>query len=641
MANTSLPHNSLIERDIAKDSFLQIHSSKTLKSSHLPIKQYQNHILYALEKYSCLILIGETGCGKSTQLPLFLHSGGWTKKRDTTSNEKVILCTQPRRLAVTNLCKRVAYEFGCQVGEEVGYSMRFESKVSSKTIIKFCTDGVLLRETLSDPLLSKYSVIIVDEAHERTLHTDILLGILKKILMKRKDLRIIITSASINAQEFKDYFEFNRIEEYGSHKISHDNEIACMLSVGMKPYPIDIYYLNQPTDNYIHASFDTIQYIHKTNSNTSGNILVFLPGAEEIDVLIDKLQNHFHETSNLIAIPLYASLPISQQYEAISLSSQLNSIRKVIVSTNIAETSLTIENISYVIDCGLVKLSYYDIKASIDLLVTCPISQASAIQRAGRCGRLGSGKCYRLYTEESYQQLQAFTIPEMQRVDISWSLLQLKGLGIRNLVKFDFISSPSITSMINSLEVLYALDAINKNNELTSLGEHMIEMPIDIYLSRALLSSYDLQCSEDILTITAMCSVEYPFHLPPNSKSSEVYKEYWKSISEFAVKEGDHITLLHVYNQFILNNMSKQWCNEMKLHYHILIRAKEIRSNLYKMLIYYLQQRYHKKDILLHSTKQTDTIRKCILIGKSISLIYILIYLLMYINVIRLFYSCC
>ena len=307
-----------------------LHLSIVQQRQNLPITSEKQNILYALERFSTVVVTAETGSGKSTQLPQFLHESGWTK------GNRCIACTQPRRMAAITVAGRVAEEFGCVLGEEVGYAVRFDAKCSDKTVIKYCTDGLLLRETMSDPLLSKYSVIIVDEAHERSLQSDLMLGLLKKILKKRSNLRIIVTSATVDAKAIKEFFETNKHDKYdelnnntnkndndnknidgSSNKkrkteIDHSKDTACIVSVQGRVHPVDILYQQKSSANYIISAAETVINIH--TSEDKGDILVFLPGGEEIDncVRIIEERGERHAQS-LILIPLYSSLPYAMQ----------------------------------------------------------------------------------------------------------------------------------------------------------------------------------------------------------------------------------------------------------------------------------------------------------------------------------------
>lgn len=280
-----------------------LHLTLAQQRRNLPIASQKDNILYALEKFTTVVVTAETGSGKSTQLPQYLHEAGWSK------GGRCIVCTQPRRMAAITVAARVADEFGCSLGEEVGYAVRFDSKCSSKTVIKYCTDGLLLRETMSDPLLSKYGVILVDEAHERSLQSDLMLGLLKKIQKKRSDLRIIVTSATVDAATIKTFFETN----CGDSKGDRSKDTACVVSVQGRVHPVDIHYLKKPAANYIIAAAETVLKIH-TSEDKKGDILVFLPGAEEIDTCVRIIEERGEKyAQSLILIPLYSSLPNALQ----------------------------------------------------------------------------------------------------------------------------------------------------------------------------------------------------------------------------------------------------------------------------------------------------------------------------------------
>lgn len=406
-------------------------SSLSYQRQLLPIFQYRSHILYAVEKYSVVVLISDTGTGKSTQIPQYLLESGWA------SEGQVILCTQPRRIAVMTISDRVAKERHCLLGDEVGYSIRFEKKYSDeRTKIKYCTDGVLIRELMSDPMLLRYSVVMIDEAHERSLNTDILFGLLKKIQKKRPELRIIVASATMDAHIIKSFFETNpnkTITPYtekdtakvGTKRtdapVADKGDTAVILQIGGKMHPVDICYLAQPCRNYLQTAIETILKIHEYEE--AGDVLVFLPGSEDIDDVIRGLKD-VYTGSSMYFLPLYAALNTRAQMEVFKPTP--TGCRKVVIATNIAETSITIPGVKYVIDSGFVKLNYFDFRRGVDMLITCPVSKASAQQRAGRCGRTQPGKCFRLLTESAFSSLPQHTVPEIQRADISWSILQMK-----------------------------------------------------------------------------------------------------------------------------------------------------------------------------------------------------------------------
>ncbi|NXC43556.1 DHX35 helicase, partial [Penelope pileata] len=413
----------------------------------LPVFKLRNHILYLVENYQTLVIVGETGCGKSTQIPQYLAEAGWT------AEGRVVGVTQPRRVAAVSVAGRVADERCAVLGHEVGYCIRFDDCTDPQaTRIKFLTDGMLVREMMADPLLTRYSVLMLDEAHERTLYTDIAIGLLKKIQKKRGDLRLIVASATLDAEKFRDFFNQNDTGD-------PSKDTSVILTVEGRTFPVDIFYIQSPVPDYIKSTVETAMKIHQTEND--GDILAFLTGQEEVETVVSMLIEQARALSrtgmkkHLRVLPMYAGLPSPDQMKVFERVSR--SVRKVIVATNVAEASITIHGISFVIDCGFVKLRAYNPKTAIECLVVVPVSKASANQRAGRAGRNRSGKCYRLYTEEDYEKLPKSTVPEMQRSNLAPVILQLKALGIDNVLRFPFLSPPPAQSMVQALELLYAL----------------------------------------------------------------------------------------------------------------------------------------------------------------------------------------
>ncbi|KAK4396906.1 putative pre-splicing factor ATP-dependent RNA helicase DEAH5 [Sesamum angolense] len=361
----------------------------------LPIYKLKNELVKACHDNQVLVVIGETGSGKTTQVTQYLAEAGYTTKGK-------IGCTQPRRVAAMSVAKRVAEEFGCRLGEEVGYAIRFEDCTSPETVIKYMTDGMLLREILIDEDLSQYSVIMLDEAHERTIHTDVLFGLLKQLVKRRPDLRLIVTSATLDAEKFSGYF-FN----------------CNIFTIPGRTFPVEILYTKQPESDYLDASLITVLQIHLTEPE--GDVLLFLTGQEEIDYacqcLYERMKGLGRNVPELIILPVYSALPSEMQSRIFEPAPPGK--RKVVVATNIAEASLTIDGIFYVIDPGFAKQNVYNPKQGLDSLVITPISQASAKQRAGRAGRTGPGKCYRLYTESAFHnEMSPTSIPEIQRINL-------------------------------------------------------------------------------------------------------------------------------------------------------------------------------------------------------------------------------
>ncbi|KAL5117869.1 hypothetical protein ACEQ8H_004187 [Pleosporales sp. CAS-2024a] len=536
----------------------------------LPIAQLKDQLLYTIETFPVTIVVGATGSGKTTQIPKFCLEAGWC------CDGKQIAVTQPRRIAATSVAARVAEELGTPLGQKVGYSIRFEDVTSANTQVKFVTDGLLLREMLVDPLLNRYSVIMVDEAHERSLSSDILLSLLKKVLRKRDDLRVVVSSATLEAEQFLDFFAPDDGDKvHGKSK----EEFGHIIGIEGRTYPVEVQYLLSPTNNYVEAAVDAIMNIHATESD--GDILVFLTGREEIDDAIDLLGDHIANLSSkaqkLLMLPLYAGLPTEDQIFVFQKAPP--NTRKVILATNIAEASVTIEHIVYVVDSGYVKLRTYDARIGIENLAVVPVSQASATQRAGRAGRTRPGKCFRLYTEEAYKTLEAATFPEIQRSNLAPVILQLLNLGITNVVRFDYLSPPPSSLVTRALDLLYSLGALDAHARLTKpLGTRMAELPLEPMLARALLSSAspDLSCLAEMLSIAAMTTLQgAAFVSHADSK-----KAFDAARRRFAVTEGDHIALYNVYEAFVKNGMSAQWCRENMLSHKALVKAVSVRKQL-------------------------------------------------------------
>ena len=372
----------------------------------LPIYKLKNELVQAIVDNQVLVVIGETGSGKTTQMTQYLAEAGFTSKGK-------IGCTQPRRVAAMSVAKRVAEEFGCRLGEEVGYAIRFEDCTGPETVIKYMTDGMLLRELLLDDTMAGYSVIMIDEAHERSINTDVLFGLLKGVVKRRPDLKMIVTSATLDAEKFSSYF-FN----------------CPIFTIPGRTFPVEIMYTKQPETDYLDAALITVMQIHLTEPE--GDVLVFLTGQEEIDtacqILYERMKGLGPNVPELIILPVYSALPSEMQTRIFDPAPP--GTRKVVVATNIAEASLTIDGIFYVVDPGFSKQKVFNPKLGMDSLVISPISQASARQRAGRAGRTGPGKCYRLYTEAAYRnEMLPTSVPEIQRTNLGMTVLMLKAMG--------------------------------------------------------------------------------------------------------------------------------------------------------------------------------------------------------------------
>lgn len=475
---------------------------------------------------------------------------------------------------------RVAEEYGCEVGKEVGYSIRFEDVTSASTRIKFLTDGLLIREALVDPLLTRYSVIMVDEAHERSISTDILLGLLKKIRKRRPELRIIISSATLQAEEFLSFFSAD--QDQNAEGKNGAQPVGQIISLEGRTYPIDVLYLETPAEDYLELAISTVLNIHTKEPN--GDILVFLTGREEIDTAVqavaERAAQPAPEAQALQPLPLYAGLPADQQMYVFEEAAE--NTRKVIFSTNIAEASVTIEGIVYVVDCGFVKLRAFNPRTSIETLTATPVSKASARQRAGRAGRTKPGKCFRLYTEDDYLALPDANVPEIQRTNLAPFILQLKALGIDNVLRFDFFTPPPSELMVKALELLYSLGALDDYAKLTKpLGLRMAELAVEPMMAKTLLSASSFQCLSEILTIAAMTSLGGSIWIQHDGDK----KRLESSRRKFAAEEGDHLTLLNVYHAFVSKGRKEaKFCHENLLNYKAMTRAVSIRNQLRRYL---------------------------------------------------------
>ena len=518
----------------------------------LPIYKLKRDLIQAVNENQVLVVIGETGSGKTTQITQYLAEEGYTARGK-------IGCTQPRRVAAMSVAKRVAEEFGCQLGEEVGYAIRFEDMTGPDTVIKYMTDGLMLRECLLDTTLKDYSLIMLDEAHERTIHTDVMFGMLKKCLKNRKDLKVIATSATLDAEKFSTYF---------------DN--CPIFTIPGRTFPVEVMYTKAPESDYLDAALITIMQIHL--AEPPGDVLCFLTGQEEIDtgcqILYERMKSLGPHVPDLVILPVYSALPSEMQTRIFEPAPP--GARKVVLATNIAEASLTIDGIYYVVDPGFSKQKLYDAKQGMDSLVVCAISQASAKQRSGRAGRTGPGKCYRLYTESAFKnEMLPNPVPEIQRTNLGNTVLQMKAMGINDMLGFDFMDAPPVQTMISAMEHLYALGALDDEGLLTRLGRKMAEFPLEPPLSKCILASVDFGCSDELITIVAMLSVQNVFYRPREKQTQADAKK-----SKFHQPEGDHLTMLAVYTAWKTSKFSNPWCFENFIQARAMRRAQDVRKQL-------------------------------------------------------------
>ncbi|SMQ54025.1 unnamed protein product [Zymoseptoria tritici ST99CH_3D7] len=550
----------------------------------LPVHAQRQEFLEMFQKSQILVFVGETGSGKTTQIPQFVLFDDLPQMQG-----KMVACTQPRRVAAMSVAQRVAQEMDVKLGEEVGYSIRFEDMTSQSTILKYMTDGMLLREAMNDHDLKRYSVIILDEAHERTLATDILMGLLKEVIKRRPDLKIIIMSATLDAQKFQKYFMD-----------------APLLAVPGRTHPVEIFYTPEPERDYVEAALRTVLQIHATEAD--GDVLLFLTGEEEIEEACRKIQMEADEmireadAGPLKVYPLYGSLPPAQQQRIFDpapppYKSGGRPGRKVIVSTNIAETSLTIDGIVYVVDPGFSKQKVYNPRIRVESLLVSPISKASAQQRAGRAGRTRPGKCFRLYTEAAFKkELIDQSYPEILRSNLASTVLELKKLGIDDLVHFDLMDPPAPETLMRALEELNYLACLDDEGDLTALGKLASDFPLDPALAVMLISSPEFYCSNEILSLTALLSVPQLFNRPAAARKRA---DEMKAL--FAHEDGDHLTMLNVYHAFKgpeAQANPKQWTHDHFLSFRALQQADNVRMQLKRIM--------EREEVELISTPFTD-----------------------------------
>lgn len=531
---------SELEDDIVPDENLE-----------LPVSSHREALMDLIVKNQVVVISGETGSGKTTQLPQFLHASGYK-----------VACTQPRRLAAMAVASRVAKEMSSKLGDLVGYTIRFDDCSSERTEVKYLTDGMLLRELLYDPLLSNYDAIMVDEAHERTLHTDILLGLLRELCNSRRpDMRLIISSATMNTEKFSNYFR-----------------AAPIYTVPGRRHKISIHYTKYPEKNWMHAALLTVFQIHATQ-DVPGDVLVFLPGQDEIETLEDRIQEVREmlggSVRDMITAPVYANLSPESQKRIFEPTPR--NCRKIVLATNIAETSLTIDGIRYVIDPGFVKELSWSARSGIESLLMRETSRASGNQRAGRAGRTGPGHCFRLYTKYSWDHdLAAESVPEVLRTNLAGTVLLLLSLGVENVLEFGFIDAPPLEALVKSLELLYGLGAVDGQCKLTKLGYKMVEFPLDPQMSRTVIAGAEFGCLDQVVTSIALLGELGQLFYRPRARKEEADKAH----NAMRTEVGDQLMLLNIWNQWRSSGESVQWCKSNFVQIKALRRARDVRSQL-------------------------------------------------------------
>ncbi|KAM9853793.1 putative ATP-dependent RNA helicase DHX34 [Aulostomus maculatus] len=530
----------------------------------LPIFQYRDRIVELVRRHPVVVVAGDTGCGKSTQVPQYLLSAGFTQ----------IACTQPRRIACISLAKRVSFESLNQYGSKVGYQIRFETTRTTATKLLFLTEGLLLRQIQQDSMLDQYQVLIVDEVHERHLHCDFLLGVLRSLLANRPDLRLILMSATINIKLFSDYFSS-----------------APVLQVPGRLFPIQVIYQPIPPEEQPSRSekLDPRPYLRilqgidqRYPPEERGDLLLFLSGVAEISTIQEACQVYATHTRRWIVLPLHSTLSLAQQDKVFDIAPP--GVRKCIISTNIAETSVTIDGVRFVVDSGKVKEMSFDPKAKMQRLQEFWISRASSEQRKGRAGRTGPGVCYRLYAESDYDAFASYAVPEIHRVALDSLVLQMKSMGLGDPLSFVFIDPPPAASIQTAVTYLKEQGALDSRGELTSIGSLLAQLPVDVVIGKMLVLGSLFNLSEPVLTVAAALSVQSPF-----LRSAEHNPDCTTARQPLHSNHGDPFTLLNTFNAWVevkgeRGGGSRKWCRRRGLEEQRLYEMVNLRRQFKALL---------------------------------------------------------
>ncbi|KAJ9609210.1 Salivary acidic proline-rich phosphoprotein 1/2 [Cladophialophora chaetospira] len=614
----------------------------------LPIYNHADKIRQKLRHHDVLLLVGETGSGKSTQVPQFLFNETWCRKQKIAAGVNqganvggCIAITQPRRVAAISLARRVAEEMGTPLGNsspasQVGYSVRFENSTSPSTRIKFLTEGMLLQEMLRDPWLREYSAVVVDEVHERGVNVDLVLGFLRRMqgIRQEKDgrggvpMKIVVMSATADMEKVEGFFnskwsseagrvsESNGDEEWSGFSDDDSTPVASSLFIKGRQFPVTINYTPTPLPDVLDAAYQRILQIH-SHTALPGDVLVFLTGQETVESLLSLLTSWSHAIQKdpkqsqavpkLLVLPLYAALPSNMQQRVFQPTPKFT--RKIILATNIAETSITVPGIRYVVDTGKAKQRLFRPSLNLDTLLTVPISRSSANQRSGRAGRDTPGTAYRLYTETDFYQLAQDTEPEILRCDLSQLALTLKAHSIDNLGEFPFLTPPPRRALERAMIHLLQLSAIDSSTgQITNIGKEMSVLPLPASLARVLLASADsvYGCVNEIIDIVSALSVENIFlniHNPATSLKSidplgltskpsvdndnlDLEDDSSESKAQHARcqlfrREGDHLTLLATMQAYAAENTDRRrWCEERYISHRAMSGAMDVKKQL-------------------------------------------------------------
>ncbi|KAL4975878.1 P-loop containing nucleoside triphosphate hydrolase protein [Aspergillus desertorum] len=570
---------------------------------NLPIFAHGDEIRQHLRKNDVLLLIGETGSGKSTQIPQFLVDESWCRPTKTTvvqedgsKREAVvggcIAITQPRRVAAISLARRVAEEMGTPLGSsspasKVGYSVRFDTSVSPSTKVKFLTEGMLLQEMLHDPWLTKYSAIVVDEVHERGVNVDLIMGFLRNLVSGKREgrggvpLKAVVMSATADMESLQEFFMdgFKSRELKKEEKAKKDGIAVCHIKG--RQFPVKTIYSPEPVHDFVDAALKVIFQIHYKEP-IPGDILVFLTGQETVESL-ENLINEYAtgmdpSLPKIQVLPLFAALPQAAQQRVFIPTPPRT--RKIILATNIAETSVTVSGVRYVVDCGKAKIKQFRTRLGLDSLLVKPISKSAAIQRKGRAGREAPGQCYRLYTEKDYLALDEVNTPEILRCDLSQAILNMKARGVDNVIDFPFLTRPPREALEKALLQLLSIEALDETGKISAIGSHIAKLPLTPTLGRVLLAASDFgpDCLTDVIDIISCLSVENIFL---NTTSEEKKEAAEAARRDLYRREGDHLTMLATVRAYASENTDrKAWAERHLVSHRAMQSVMEVRKQL-------------------------------------------------------------
>lgn len=520
-------------------------------NAELPILKSAGEIKEAVNNNPTAIIVGETGSGKTTQIPLILL--------ETLGSGEKVAITQPRRLAASSVARYVAEKAGSRVGDDIGYQVRFDDHTTEGTRINFMTDGILLRQMQNDPLLQRYSAVMVDEAHERSLNIDFILGLIKRTQAKRKEsgsppLKIIVTSATLEKEKFAKYFGDSPVVE-----------------VPGRLFPVDVHYEEREVYDYTVAAAEKVEKIVK--GGKEGDILVFMPGQEEIDKTGREIQKL--AVPGIIILPLYGQMSPEDQDKIFKKTPE----RKVIISTNIAETSVTVPGVKHVIDSGLIKQIEFNHETGIEELAAKPHAKSGCVQRTGRAGRVAAGECHRLYTKENFESRQEFQKPEIQRSDLAHVVLTMKKMGIEDVKSFEFIDAPEKGALDQAINALKTLGALDAEENLTEIGKTMAELPLDPHIARMVIEAEKHGCVDQVCTIAAFLGGKSAFNRP-----KEKEEEADKAHARFKVRDSDFLTLLKVWEEYGANDYRDSWARDNFINGRVMNEVRQIRYQLLRAL---------------------------------------------------------